>query len=193
MDNPVISLRKRNQLATMKLVQEKSVTMMHEQGFDETTIEAIAESSGVSASTIYRYFGTKEKIILWDEKTEALDAALVSSLSKTGVFYAFRDSVVTHLAQREDQELFLRRLRLIFAVPAIWSAAAHEDRISRMELADGIARSQRRKKTSLADQLVASCCLAALDIALEAWVDADGKVSLEVLIDQSMAELSKIS
>ena len=62
-----------------------------------------------------------------------------------------------------------------------------------MELADGIARSQRRKKTSLADQLVAACCLAALDIALEAWVDADGKVSLEALIDQSIAELSKIS
>jgi len=61
---PVLSLRKRNQIATIKLVQEKSVTMMHKQGFDETTIEAIAESSGVSASTIYRHFGTKEKIIL---------------------------------------------------------------------------------------------------------------------------------
>jgi len=118
---------------------------------------------------------------------------LVMLWAKTGAISAFRDSVVTHLAEREDQELFLRRLGLIFSVPAIWSAVAHEDRISRMELADGIARSQRRKKTSLADQLVAACCLAALDIALEAWVDADGKVSLEALIDQSIAELSKIS
>lgn len=61
------SLRERNRLAAMRAIQEKALDLFDERGFDAVTIEEIAAEAGVSPSTMYRYFGTKEGLIVSDE------------------------------------------------------------------------------------------------------------------------------
>ena len=74
------SLRERNRLAAMRTIQERALDLFDERGFDAVTIEEIAAEAGVSPSTIYRYFGTKEGLIVSDEfdmlSQEALDDLL---------------------------------------------------------------------------------------------------------------------
>lgn len=60
-------LRERKKAKTRAAIQHEALRLFREQGYDETKIEQIAAAVEVSESTIYRYFPTKEDLVLWDE------------------------------------------------------------------------------------------------------------------------------
>ena len=60
-------LRERWRVNAMRTIQEKALDLFDERGFDAVTIEEIAAAAEVSPSSVYRYFGTKEGLIVADE------------------------------------------------------------------------------------------------------------------------------
>jgi AcrR family transcriptional regulator len=185
-----LSLRQRNRLATMRLVQEQAVMLIEQNGFDATKIEDIAEATGVSASTIFRQFGTKEYIVLWDEIDDSINLQLRKTLPTATPVLGFRDAMLSSLGKRSDTDMFLRRLRLIYSTPAIWAEGATRDRVSRQELADAFSQMAGRKTISIADATLAAACLAALDVALETWQSNMGKQNLTELISEAFEQFS---
>ena len=73
-------LRERKRLAAMQSIQEHALDLFDERGFDAVTIEEIADAAQLSPSTVYRYFDTKEGLIVSDEfdalSQQALDDLL---------------------------------------------------------------------------------------------------------------------
>lgn len=57
---------------TRRQIAEVAVTAFIEQGYDETTMEQIAEAAEIGTSTLYRYFPSKEQLIL-EPFAEVLD------------------------------------------------------------------------------------------------------------------------
>lgn len=57
-------LRERQKAMRRKAISEAGVALFERQGFDNTTIEQIAREAGVSAPTVFKYFGSKQEIIL---------------------------------------------------------------------------------------------------------------------------------
>ncbi len=55
-----MSLRERNRRRNMRELAEVSLRRFLQDGFDETTIDAIAHEAGISSRTFFRYFPTKE-------------------------------------------------------------------------------------------------------------------------------------
>src|SRR5690606_5012798 len=51
----------------MRHIQQTALELFTEYGFDQVTIEQIAATAEVSPSSVYRYFGTKEGLVLYDE------------------------------------------------------------------------------------------------------------------------------
>jgi AcrR family transcriptional regulator len=51
----------------MRTIQEKALDLFDSRGFEAVTVEEIAAAADVSPSTVYRYFGTKEGLIVSDE------------------------------------------------------------------------------------------------------------------------------
>lgn len=182
-----MSLRQRNRLHTMRLVQTTGVAMFEADGFEATTVEAVADDCRVSASTIYRHFGTKEHIVLWDERDSIINDELNRRLRTQTPIDAFRDAAIAAFTDRHDAELLLRRLKLTYADPGIWAAAAQQDRIDRAELAEGIAAIARQKTVDMRHDLIAAICLAALDTALDRWQQRDGTDDLADLIAEAFA------
>ena len=115
-----VSLRRRNRLAAMRSVQAIAVAMFESGGFEATAVEGVADASGVSTSTIYRYFGTKEMLVLWDERSEVVETELATRLATQSPVEAFRDAMVVAFGARQDRDLFLRRLQLVYREQAIW-------------------------------------------------------------------------
>lgn len=187
------SLRQRNRLAAMRLVQTTAVEMFEAGGFDATTIETIADASGMSPSTIYRHFGTKEALVLWDERDPVVDTELSQRLGRQPTIQAFKDSVTVALAERDDLAMFLRRLHLIYTEPTIWGAAAQQDRHNRAGLAAAFAAARGCERASLTDEVAAATCLAALDIALDQWQETNGEADLAELIEQAITTVLSLS
>ncbi|WP_061237721.1 TetR/AcrR family transcriptional regulator [Ectopseudomonas composti] len=57
-------LRERQKALRRKAISAAAVALFQRQGFRETTVEQIARDAGVSAPTVFNYFGSKHEIIL---------------------------------------------------------------------------------------------------------------------------------
>ena len=60
-------LRERWRISAMRTIQERALDLFDARGFDAVTIEEIASAAEVSPSSVYRYFGTKEGLVVADE------------------------------------------------------------------------------------------------------------------------------
>ena len=60
-------LRERKKARTRAAIRREAMRLFREHGYEETTVEQIAEAAEVSPSTFFRYFPTKEDVVLLDE------------------------------------------------------------------------------------------------------------------------------
>jgi AcrR family transcriptional regulator len=121
-------LRERKKARTRAAIREHALRLFREQGYSATTIEQIAAAAEVSPATFFRYFPTKEDVILQDDfdivTLEALDAQ-PPGLSPIA---AFRGAAAAARAQMsaEDMARFTETTRLTLSVPEIRARALDE-------------------------------------------------------------------
>jgi AcrR family transcriptional regulator len=65
-------------------VQRIAMRMMRSSGFSNVTVEQIAEAADVSPPTVYRYFGTKEALVLWAAATFGVLVSVLERWQATG-------------------------------------------------------------------------------------------------------------
>jgi AcrR family transcriptional regulator len=118
-------LRERKRTAAMYRIQTAALDLFEQRGFDDVTVEEIADASDVSPSSIYRYFGTKEELVLWDEFDPGMGPLLAAALSDAvpldGIRRAMMDGIDGMSAA--DEERLIRRLRLAALSPSLAQAA----------------------------------------------------------------------
>ncbi|MBF6329999.1 TetR/AcrR family transcriptional regulator [Nocardia transvalensis] len=61
------TLWERRKFEAMARIQQVALDLFDEHGYREVTVERVAAAAGVSPSSVYRYFGTKEMLVLYDE------------------------------------------------------------------------------------------------------------------------------
>jgi AcrR family transcriptional regulator len=122
-DRPQLGLRERKKIKTREAIRDATYALIREQGYDATTIEQIADRAEVSPSTVFRYFPTKEDIVLTDEydplmleelRTRPADEPWMDSLR-----HVLRMSLDSMMA--EDPEAVRMRAHLGLQVPAVRS------------------------------------------------------------------------
>jgi AcrR family transcriptional regulator len=70
------SLRERKKARTRASLREHALRLFREQGYQATTVEQIAAAAEVSPSTFFRYFPTKEDLVLQDDIDDRVLRAL---------------------------------------------------------------------------------------------------------------------
>ncbi|MBN0045334.1 TetR family transcriptional regulator [Streptomyces actuosus] len=122
-DLPRMGLRERKKLKTREAIRAATYGLIKEQGYDATTIEQIADRAEVSPSTVFRYFPTKEDIVLTDEydplMLEELRARPAGEAWTDSVRYVMRRAIDIMMA--EDPEVVRMRAHLAVQVPAVRS------------------------------------------------------------------------
>ena len=178
----------------MRDVQRAALPLFVERGFDEITVEEIARVVGTAASTIYRHFGTKQQIVLWDEHDVAIDEALGERLPRQPPLQAIRDAFTETLGGRYDDDLDfqLERIRFIYATAQVHGAAVEADLRNREDLTTAL-NSVMSDKTRSAAPLIAGCSLLALDVAIQRWQTGDEERPLADLIADEFDTLAGLA
>lgn len=92
-DEPDDSLRERKKAQTRRALRESAAQLFAARGFAGTTIAEIAEHANVSKRTFFRYFDSKEELLLPDlaDLFEYVEAALAERPPGGDVFSAVRE------------------------------------------------------------------------------------------------------
>ncbi|MFE6288287.1 TetR/AcrR family transcriptional regulator [Streptomyces sp. NPDC057877] len=116
-----LGLRERKKLRTRQTIREAARRLIDERGYDSTTIEQIAAAAEVSPSTVFRYFPSKEHIVLTDDYAKFMMTILSERPADEPPLAALR-AVLTEMVRRlaEDfSEEYRWRRHLVRQVPAM--------------------------------------------------------------------------
>ena len=84
------SLRERKKARTRASLREHALRLFREQGYQATTVEQIAAAAEVSPSTFFRYFPTKEDLVLQDDMDARMAEAFARQPPELGPVAALR-------------------------------------------------------------------------------------------------------
>jgi AcrR family transcriptional regulator len=169
------SIRDRKVESVRAAVAEQALGLLLSSGFTSTTVDDIAKHSGVGRRTFFRYFATKEAVVLWHlERFGALAAeATLARPSGEALFEAAYEGL------REASEIYAGSaertreiLRLVEATPSLFAQYAVQTERFKVALANALARRAHGEVDDLACQLVARVCLEGFHAALSRWLAA---------------------
>lgn len=120
-----LGLRERKKIKTRAIIRITAMRLFREQGYQETTVEQIAEAAEISPSTFFRYFASKESVVLEDEYDPLLIEAYRSQPSELPPILALRKALREGFGQvsKEDQEDMWNRISLSYSIPELRGAA----------------------------------------------------------------------
>lgn len=164
-------LRERKKLAAMQRIQEVALELFDQRGFDNVTIEQIAEAADVSPSSVYRYFGTKEQVVLWDELDVRLFDAIEAELASQPPVEAMRRAISDIVSQLfdGDEELARRKTRYALEEPGLRAALLEQTDELTQRVAKAVARRSGQRADELEPQVIASTLIWAMMAAARHW------------------------
>jgi AcrR family transcriptional regulator len=121
-------LRERKKIRTRQTIRREAFRLIEENGYAATTVEQIAEAAEVSPSTFFRYFPTKESVLLADDMDPLILNALDEQPPDLSPSQAVRRAYQAAIASMsEDQREFEdTRQRLMFSIPELKAAMYDE-------------------------------------------------------------------
>ena len=114
-------LRERKKARTRATIQREALKLFQRDGYAATSVEAIAAAAEVSPSTFFRYFPTKEDVVLSDFVDETTIERFVEAPAELSLAEALTYAVRTGIASLPDEDFELEHLRnrLIRDVPEL--------------------------------------------------------------------------
>lgn len=187
---PHSGLRQRKKAATMRHVQATALELFGEDGFDRVTIEQVAEAAEVSPSTVYRYFGTKEGLVLHDEFDDQVLAGLTHYL-RQGL--SPWEAAAAALGLIEEGHFVVEeastrtRIQLWFDIPSVRAAAY----LTIDELVDEFAgvMAGTGRWNFAQSRVIASAIVWPVIAAIKNWHEADAEDDWRVHLNEALAAL----
>ncbi|WP_329338851.1 TetR family transcriptional regulator [Streptomyces sp. NBC_00663] len=188
-----LGLRERKKRQTRERIRREAYRLFAEHGYEATTVDQIAEAAEISSSTFFRYFPTKEDVVLQDEYDPALADAVASRPADEPIVDAILASLKGPLGTvfHQDREALLLRARLTFNDPAIRASNVAEQERSERAMARVIADRAGRDADDLEVKCAAAAVIAVFTALVRHWVEADGEEDLAELYERHLPLLSR--
>lgn len=202
--NPAMpDLRERRRRETRLDINSAALDLFERKGVAATTVDEIAKTAGVSPSTFFRQFKTKEESILSvDLEVEAeiedwLDATPPSDIDLAGMEAIYERAAVRLVEASEDiKSRVLRARRLINGDAHLRATAIALDATTLCRLTDAVVtKMDGRASLTFARLLVESAGMT-LRIAFDDWatrVDAGETADLSEIYRITRAELRRVA
>ncbi|QNS05013.1 TetR/AcrR family transcriptional regulator [Streptomyces xanthii] len=141
-------LRERKKQRTREVLSESAVRLFLEKGYEKVSVAEVAEAAGVSKPTVFRYFASKEDLVLHRFADHEDEAARVVAGRADGesVVGALRRHFLDGVARRDpvtgvcDHPAVLAYLRLLYGTPALVARLSGYQERSELALAEALVR-----------------------------------------------------
>ena len=183
---PVEGLRERHRRRTAADLEEAALALFCAKGFDAVTIDDIAAAADVSRRTFFRYYASKEDVILSDHPTrlDELHAALNRRPADEPALTALRHAVLSLAGSYEEQrDHMLARFRLVTDTPALEARSLCLQRNWETSVTAMLAeRMGVDPAKDLRPGTVAATTMAAMRVATANWLAGGGEGDLPAIV-----------
>lgn len=193
-------LRERTRQAVAREITEAAEALFIERGFEETTIEDIAEAVGMSRRSVFRYFATKEDLVLGKLGflAEQLLDAFRARPADEPVWDSLRavfDLLVPIVDTLDKESVAAPMQRIIFNTPSLLSAYLGMQHTMQETVVAGLReRALTRDAPYDADdptpRAITAAAFGCLVAAQTAWLEQGGHSTFAAALDKAMAAVS---
>ena len=187
---PTEGLRERHRRRTAADLEEAALRLFCEKGFDAVTIDDIAVAADVSRRTFFRYFASKEDVILSDhpKRLDELQAALDRRPADEPALTALRNAVLSLAGSfGEQRDHMLRRFRLVTTTPALEARSLCLQRNWETAVTGMLAqRMDVDPAKDLRPGVVAATTMAAMRMATTNWLSGGGESDLPAIVGNAL-------
>ena len=165
---------------------DAAFALFERRGFDECTVDDIAEAADVSPRTFFRYFAVKEDVAL--ARLHDHSAMLIDELNgrppSEPPLTALREALRAPLAELKRQPQLCSVLRMVEASPSLLARQMALRATKESALAEALAaRMGVDPKTDLRPRLMATTFMAGVGEAYRTWIDDGEPDDLDARLD----------
>jgi AcrR family transcriptional regulator len=188
------SLTERRKQRTYEHLVQVAHDLFLDRGFNDATIEEIAEVAEVSPRTVHRYFPTKEDLFLAHGRLswEAFIAALRARPLTESPLVAVKHATAQAFGAGWDEGARVRAfLTAVEAAPGLQARWRQQSLAFQADLADLFATRDGRKRAQLTDLVAAGAMSMAIVTAMHEWALHGGDRPLRPVVDRALFALSQ--
>lgn len=176
-DPPAPGLRERRRDSTRRALEDAALRLFARDGFDATTVEAIAAEADVSPRTFFRYFATKDEVLNPDRRARQARLRDAVATAPTGpddlataalALVALADDLVS------DREMLLLQRRAVITSPALRGRTYDVLQTWQHTLAAALAERRGAAPEDLAVLSAAAAAIGVWQAVIARWLDTEG-------------------
>jgi AcrR family transcriptional regulator len=185
-------LRDRWRADAMRSIRDTALDLFDERGFADVKIDDIAAAAGISASSIYRYFGTKEGLLVADEFDSMSHEAIAELFDLDDPVSSMIQIVRRYEAEPAPSKgapSATRRIRYFFDEPSVRQAVcASLDRAAQRVAPLMVSATMTQTQARAAANALAFGYFG----ALEQWYVDGGRRPVAEYVEEGLAPLRRI-
>lgn len=193
-------LRERTRQAVAREITETAEALFIERGFEETTIDDIAEAVGMSRRSVFRYFATKEDLVLGklgflaEELLDAFRARPANELVWDSLRAVF-DLLVPIVDTLDKDSVAAPMQRIIFTTPSLLAAYLG----MQQNMQETVVAGLRERAVTIGapyapddptPRAITAAAFGCLVAAQTAWLEQDSQSTFAAALDKAMAAIS---
>ena len=193
-------LRERTRRAVQKEITDAANALFVEQGYEATTIDDIAAAVGISQRSVFRYFQTKEEIVVgkFDFVAEEMLEVLRARPAGEPVWESLRrvfDLLVPYVDAPGKHEVAEPLQRIVFSTPPLF--ASYLQKLQQMQDAVVTALLERAETAGIpyadddpAPRALTAAAFGCLVAAQHSWLAGGAKATFAATLDRAMATIA---
>ena len=195
-DSLPMSLRERKKRLAQATIEETALRLFQQRGYEQTSIQDIADAVMMSSRTFFRYFASKEDVLL--EPMHAIQSEglrFLEHAAPTESLHAALRATFEYLASLYQQQRasFLARYQVVMQIPSIASIYLYALVEKEPALCDALCSRLETVTNRNKMRFLVAIYMAALRVALEEWLEQEAQGDLVSLLRGYLDDFSSLS
>jgi AcrR family transcriptional regulator len=191
-----MSLRERKKRLAQATIEETALRLFQQQGYEHTSIQDIADAVMMSSRTFFRYFASKEEVLLGPMHTIQSDSLrFLQQVAPTKSPQAALRTTVESLASLYQQQRasFLTRYQVVMQIPSIASLYLYALMETEPAICDALCSHLEAATNRHEMRFLVALYMTALRVALEEWLEQEAQGDLVSLLGEYLDSFSSLS
>jgi AcrR family transcriptional regulator len=195
-DPQPMSLRERKKRLAQATIEEAALRLFQQQGYEQTSIQDVADAVMMSPRTFFRYFASKEEVLLGPIHAIQSDGLrFLQQIASTESPQTALRATMEYLASQYQQQRtsFLLRYRVAIQTPSIVSFYLQAVTQTESALCDALCSHLETAKNRQKMRFLVALYMTALRVALNVWLEQEAQEDLVSLLGEYLDSFSSLS